>query len=255
MHTAFRVLGIMTTAGFEPDSGTTRPLFSHLTSADGRPHSAWEILRTHFEDGHLIPTAAINVIIEAYIRLENFEQAINVYKELHTVCETGPNIETINVLLQGAERRKAKETAMFLASEMVALGIKPNLLTYDRLIMVCLHEQDYEDAFNYLEEMVEVGKNQYQDTGRKGWWMRKGTAFAMIQKCAASSSDPRGISILEEAVQRGVLDHEYANQLYRNLYGGVRLNIQNPIEGLPEKHSEFDSGHTCESGLTAWSTS
>jgi pentatricopeptide repeat protein len=222
INTALRVLGIMSTAGFEPDSGTTRPLFDHLTNADGDPHSAWEVLKVHFEEGRIIHVAAINVIIEAYIARGDFEQAMEVYKDLHTICEIGPNIETINLLLQGAERRKVKETAIFVASEMVALGIKPDQLTYDRLIMICLHEEDYEDAFNYLEEMVDVGKNRYEDTGRKGWWMRKGTAVAMVQKCARSNFDPRGKAILEQAVQKGVIEDGYASQLYKDHYGGVR---------------------------------
>jgi pentatricopeptide repeat protein len=244
----------MTTAGFEPDSGTTRPLFEYLSGVAQGPRSAWKILKDHFEEGHIIHVAAINVIIEANVAQEHFEQALGVYKELHTICETGPNTETFNLLMQGAERCKVKETAMFLASEMVALGIKPDHLTYDRLIMVCLHEEDYEDAFSYLDEMIEAGKNKYEDSGRKGWWMRKGTALAMVRKCAIGNADARGKQILEQMVQRRLINDGYADELYKDLYGLIRPDSGRVAETFPASKSKDDSVHGHEEGLAAWSS-
>ncbi|EHK99560.1 putative Pentatricopeptide repeat-containing protein [Glarea lozoyensis 74030] len=229
----------MAAAGFRPDSGNTRPLFEYLSGSISRPPEAWEVLKGHFEDGHTIQVAGINVIIEAHIAQQQFEQALEVYKQLHIICETGPNIETFNILLQGAERSKLKESAMFLASELVALGIKPDHLTYDRLIMVCLNEKDYEDAFNYLEEMVEVGKDKFEDSGRKGWWMRKGTALAMAQQCA-THNDMRGKQILEQAVERNLIDDWYANKLYEELYGDVRPHKWDFAETSPTPTSEVN---------------
>ncbi len=91
---------------------------------------------------------------------------------------------------------------MFLASEMQALGIKPDLLTYDRLIMTCLHEDDFEDAFRYLEEMEDVGRASAENA-QLGWWMRGGTAAAMVRRCV-TDRDPRAWAILEKMEERGM---------------------------------------------------
>lgn len=82
---------------------------------------------------------------------------------------------------------------MFLASEMAALGIRPDVLTYDRLVLVCLTEDDYEDAFRYLEEM----KTMFE-----GSELRPGTFNALIKKCVAAG-DKRTWDILEEMQSRG----------------------------------------------------
>jgi len=143
------------------------------------------------------------------------------YKELHTVCETGPNIDTFNIILQGAERMGTKTTAMFLASEMIALGIKPDFLTYDRLIMVCLQEDDYEDAFRYLEEMIAVGMDKIEN-GQKGWYMRKGTAVSLVEKCV-KNHDKRAWEILAEMDKRR-LPNRMLKQWATQLWGIKNLN-------------------------------
>lgn len=213
---------IMSKAGFEPDSATTRPLYAYLSQSNSGLLSAWKTLKSLFNDAHVVHIAAINVVIEATIAQQRFDDAVELYKELHTICESGPNTETFNILFQGAEKAHAKDQAMFLASEMMALGIKADHLTYDRLIMVCLYADDYEDAFRYLDEMKEVGKDKFIN-GRKGWWMRFGTASVMVQRCT-EASDPRGREILAEMEKRGMddaklkqwVDHHTSNALYWN---------------------------------------
>ncbi len=204
LQTAFRVLSIMTKAGTVPDASTTRPLFEYLTSSptENLPGKAWETVQQLFNDGHSISVAAINVIIESYVQSGFLNEAMDVYKQLHKLCASGPNIDTFNNLLQGISRRSMKAEAMFLASEMTALGIKPDRLSYDRLIMGCLKEDDYEDAFRYLEEMIAVGDYKEED-GQKGWWMRAGTATAMVQKCVVAG-DERAWNIIEGMEARGM---------------------------------------------------
>jgi pentatricopeptide repeat protein len=219
LSTAFRILGIIQKAGFEPDSSTTRPLFTYLSSHKSIPIKAWKVLESQFKEGHTIHIAGINVVIEACIAVGQFDHGIELYKELHMLCEAGPSIETFNILLQGAGKRRAKDSAMFLAAEMIALGIKPDFLTYDRLVVVCLNEDDYEDAFRYLEEMVETGKDKFEN-GQKGWWMRRGTASAMVRKCA-QAGDKRAWDILAEMERRGMevkLVKLNAEEIWSKLY-------------------------------------
>jgi pentatricopeptide repeat protein len=95
---------------------------------------------------------------------------------------------------------------MFLAAEMAELSVKADRLTYDRLILSCLKADDYEDAFRYLEEMILVGQGQETEDGKKGWWMRAGTARELVRRCVVSK-DERAWDLLDEMTERGMANH------------------------------------------------
>jgi pentatricopeptide repeat protein len=207
LRTAFRILTIMTKAGLIPDVSTTRPIFLYLTSHATLPLDAWRLLTSLHEAGHEIPIAAINVILESLNVLGEVDEAIRIYKQLHNICDTGPNTETFNILLQGVSKSgNKKDLAMFLAAEMAALGVNPDRLTYDRLILSCLQAEDYEDAFRYLEEMVVVGEGKENEDGKKGWWMRNGTAKQLVRRCVAAK-DERARALLDEMTEKGIANH------------------------------------------------
>ncbi|KAL8672545.1 MAG: hypothetical protein Q9168_003012 [Polycauliona sp. 1 TL-2023] len=174
LRIAFTLLALMTSAGIPCTVSSTRPIFLHLRQLAHLPDVALSVLRQAIKQQQAMPAEAVNVIMEAYIYHGDFERALDVYKTLHTICPSGPVTSTFNTLFRGCRSRK--ETAMFLASEMVALKVGPNALTYDRLILVCLAgssiTEDFEDAWRYFEEMREMG-----------WWPRPGTAMALARQC------------------------------------------------------------------------
>jgi pentatricopeptide repeat protein len=201
LKTAFRVLCIMKRARLEPDEGSTRSLYVYLCGHPSRPNQAYEIVKSLHEDGQVVPTAAFNVILEASSTLGALDTAVAHYKTLHLLCADGPTTGTFNALLQGCHKvsestqRSNKDLAMFLASEMAALGIRPDSLTYDRFILVCLQEPDYEDAFRYLAEMKSMGAGK--------WRPRQGTYNALVRRAAASGDD-RVDGLLQEMEAHGL---------------------------------------------------
>ncbi|RDW92077.1 hypothetical protein BP5796_01471 [Coleophoma crateriformis] len=215
IKTAFRVLGIMANAGQQPSTASTRPLYLHLKDDSKLCSKAWETLEELHAEGYNIQTSAANVVIEASMTLGQYNIAMDFYKKLHKICASGPDTTTFNILLQGISRLTSnrKEHAMFIASEMSALGVKPDIITYDRLILICMREVDYEDAMRYLDEMVTVGRNVDQaesvDGEREpqlkssGWWLRPGTAAFLVRTCGVHG-DPRAWEILDEMDRRGL---------------------------------------------------
>jgi hypothetical protein len=194
LATALRLLGIMKKAHLNPGQSTTRPIHSYLTTSLELPNKAWAILKELHEGGHEVPITAVNCVLEAYVSNGMHQEALVKYKLIHSICISGPDTETINSLLKNLVREKgSKEIAMFLASEMASMGIRPNLLTYDRLILVCLEEDDYEDAFRYLDEL----KGTFPTLD-----LRPGTSQAFLKVCAEKKDD-RGWAILEEMENRG----------------------------------------------------
>lgn len=225
MKTSFRILNIMTKAGLTPDASSTRSIYLYLTKSSFNALDGWKILKSLKEDGYTIPIAAVNVVLEAIIFTNNIshsrDHAIDYYKELHTICSTGPNIETFNTLLRGLAHHShgSKPKAMFLASEIAALNLKPDELTYDRLILICLQPEnaDFDDCFRYLEEMMLVGKDKVDKDGRRGWWMRPGTAVALVKRCV-ESGDERMEMLMEGMRERGMSNEVARLRVWVDLY-------------------------------------
>lgn len=250
IKTSFRILNIMTKAGLTPDANSTRPIYLYLTTSSFHALDGWKTLKSLKEDGYTIPIAAVNVVLEAVIFTNNLshspDYAINYYKELHTICDAGPNIETFNTLLRGLahNKRGSKPKAMFLASEIQALNLKPDELTYDRLILICLQPEnaDFDDCFRYLEEMMLVGKDKVDATGRRGWWMRPGTAVALVKRCV-ECGDERTWQLMEDMRERGMVNEYTRLKVWTDLYwpkGGGRASLQDGKGEIIEMRSNED---------------
>lgn len=99
---------------------------------------------------------------------------------------------------------------MFLASEMNALNISPNALTYDQLIQLCLREDGdetyraseeargkpkdehyYEDAMRYMTEML-----------RRGWKPYPATMHNLVRACT-QAGDKRVWALVERIREGG----------------------------------------------------
>lgn len=197
----------MKKAALEPSEGTGRPIFVFLTRHRDRPLLA----RTNLEDLHQenldIPTAAMNIVLEAAIAHGNLEEAMDHYRSLQEICSSGPNTATFNTLLQGCYRTGGndignenianKDIAMSLAAEMSALGVRPDILTYDRLIIICMKSRgtDFEDTFLYYKEMREA-----LNAGEGG--LRRGTWKTLIQTCI-ERGDERVWGLLDDMENEG----------------------------------------------------
>ncbi|KAI4204330.1 MAG: hypothetical protein LQ348_001287 [Seirophora lacunosa] len=179
LHTALMILTLMTTTGVPPTESSTRVLAVHLRQRPHLAQTALSILGELREQDWPIPVEAVNLVIESYVDHGKSDIALETYKTLHTLCPSGPVTRTFNTLLRGCRGRK--ETAMFLASEMVALKVLPDEVTYDRLILVCMEASPVggmDDAWCYFSEMREAG-----------WWPPPGTAMAMARRCCQDGDE------------------------------------------------------------------
>jgi hypothetical protein len=168
---ALSVVVIMHESGLKVTADSIGPIYFFLVQDPDRPMEAFNLLRNFEAKGRQVPVAAVNVCLHASVHLLRLEEAIEIYKALHTVVKSGPNTDTFNILFQGCHRAARKELAMFLASEMSQLGLKPDKITYDRLVLVCIQSDDMNDAMLYYEEMR-----------GQGWGLRRGTFEAVIKK-------------------------------------------------------------------------
>lgn len=204
IYTALTILCIMKKAKVLPDDRATRSLTQYLEQSSDYADKAFSILQDLDEQGRDVPTAAFNSVLEATIETAGLTAAMEQYKTLHQMSSEGPNINTFNILLRGCKADRRKDTAMFLAAEMLALKLTPDAITYDRLLLICLQEDDYEDAFRYYGEMKEFG-----------WTPRNGTLHAMVRRCG-ESGDGRAWDVLDYMMQLGMHDARLRQWLHEN---------------------------------------
>lgn len=174
LRTALTLLTIMSATGHSPTEATTRAIYTHLSKSHDLVFSAAAMLKDLNEQDRQIPIQAVNVVMQASIYHRDLSFAIDLYKSLHSYgTHLKPNTSSFNILFRGCAQASRKDLAMFLASEMVALKISPDTLTYDRLMLVCLNsENSIDDAWQYFEEMKV-----------HGWWPRDGTLIALARRC------------------------------------------------------------------------
>ncbi|CAD0090095.1 unnamed protein product [Aureobasidium vineae] len=174
LHAAFTVLTIMANVKIPPTSVSTRPIFTHLVRNPSECTTAFDIITSLHESGREIPIAALNVLMEGFVESGQLEQALVTYKHMHLyerlavdrhgkpIRRSGSysNLETFNVLLRGVAKpnsQQAYDLAMFLVSEMLELGVQPNALVYERLVLICVHDAKLDHAYRYFDEMDELG--------------------------------------------------------------------------------------------------
>ena len=191
LKAAFTILSVMLETRMPPSEASTRAIYQYLCDDPGRPTKALQILHQLKNEDRPMPHAALNVILEAYIHYNDLGSALEKYKSMHMIIPSGPNTSTFNILFRGCRFAQRKDLAMFLASEMLALNVAPNALTYDRLILVCLNakgEPDggFEDAWRYFEEMRQVD-----------WWPRQLT-LRELGRAGCEMADQRVWSLVHE---------------------------------------------------------
>ena len=204
LRTALTLLTIMTAAGHPPTESSTRPIYTHLRQSPTLPAKAVSMLEDLREQDRQVPIQAVNVIMQGSISHRDLNSALNTYKTLHTIAPNlQPNTATFNILFRGCAQAARKDLAMFLASEMVALKITPDALTYDRLILVCLNsEATIDDAWQYFEEMKALS-----------WWPRDGTYMSLVRR-GCEEGDERVWKLVHDSRDRGA-----AGQRMRGLIG------------------------------------
>lgn len=233
---AFEVLSLMRDTGIAPLPETTHPIFTHLKLDLDKLDDTWGILDAMKNEGKSVDIAAINVIVQASIFLGDIQRAIGSYK---AAVDYGAkaDADTFNLLLSACISFKHRSLGDYLLNEMKELGIKPNSRTFERMIVLCLTQTTYEDAFFYLEEMKS-----------HKFLPPLGVYDTIIRKCV-SVGDTRYKLALDEMKQCG---YEGTESLYLFIkHGGVyvpptiEIGAPNPMEEVkqveekqPEKQGE-----------------
>ena len=133
-------------------AGTTQPIFDFMKKDIERIDSTWGILDELKNSGQDVDIAAINVIIQASVFFGDIQRAVGTYKVIPDYGLSG-TVDTYNLLLSACIGAAHRELGNLILSDMKKAGIRADAGTYERLVLLCLTQDTYEDAFYYLEEM------------------------------------------------------------------------------------------------------
>lgn len=93
---------------------------------------------------------AFNALLRALCQERNMEDARTVYHQLKSRFK--PNTQTFNILLSGW---KTIEEARSFYDEMIQLGCRPDIVTYNTLLDALCKGMDMREAFKIVDEMRE----------------------------------------------------------------------------------------------------
>ncbi|KAH9995354.1 hypothetical protein F4779DRAFT_607605 [Xylariaceae sp. FL0662B] len=193
LRKALTTLCIMTKAGLTPDLSSTRSIFRMLRASPSETNTALGILndlRLQYE----VPSAAFNVVLEVTEIHRGFKVALDLYRSVRDICANGPDLETYHILLRHCTFRKSMN---FLFAEMESFSIEPIKTTYDHLIRIASMQEDYKQAFHFLERM----KSAKTAGLPNNWWLSKDSALALIRRCI-QAEDIRVQELIKECRSR-----------------------------------------------------
>ena len=149
---ALTLLDFMRKNNMPPSLGTASPILAYISKDTDAVDDAWAKLEEIHESGQAVDPAALNVVIQAAVALKDLQRAVGTYKAAAQIG-VKPNIDTYNLLLEGCIHARHRELGDKLLSDMKTAGIKADVTTYRHMVLLCLTQTTYEDAFFYLEEM------------------------------------------------------------------------------------------------------
>ncbi|KAI0769747.1 hypothetical protein BD413DRAFT_79128 [Trametes elegans] len=153
---AFMMFDFMRKHDIPPVLETAHPIFELISKDTDSVDNAWGELEIIHEEGRTVDVVALNVVIQAAVALRDLQRAVGTYKA-SAKLGVKPNLDTFNLLLLSCLDARHRELGDRLLSEMKEAGIRPDVTTYERMVRLCLTQSMYEDAFFYLEEMKTLG--------------------------------------------------------------------------------------------------
>jgi pentatricopeptide repeat protein len=152
----FQLLHLMRTYHIIPLPSTSLPLFENISRDVDRIDETYALVKQMKDGGEPIDISVLEVFLQAAIYQGDLQRALEIY-ESFPEFNVVPTIDTLNLLLVGCVAARHRVLGDKLLEMTKQKSIKPNVHTYEQIILLCLTQDTYEDAFFYLEEMKGAG--------------------------------------------------------------------------------------------------
>ena len=181
---AIETINYMRENGVSPVQNTAMPVHEAITLAYQQDPATVEQLASSLNNAYALVTTmyqaspkkvdviVMNALLSASVKLNDYHRALATYKDL---SEVTADIQTYNILLQGCINLRLRTLGESLLSELKLKDLKPDAITYERLIELCVVSPgEWRDGLGYMEALTNYGLvpslNVYIAVGaRVGW--------------------------------------------------------------------------------------
>ncbi|KAL9544690.1 hypothetical protein PS6_008641 [Mucor atramentarius] len=151
----FKVFSSMRKIGIIPDKKTALPVAYKIGRDINAIHKAKEALQDMADHGEPVDVTAFNLVIHAFAFNQKYDEAISQYGQAKRLGVT-PNSETLDATLDACIHCKDAELGVSIYQECVSQGIKVSATSLSKMVTLMCTQEDYEDAFTYLERMKKL---------------------------------------------------------------------------------------------------
>lgn len=181
---SFKLLHIMRKVGITPSKETAAPIAKALGRDIPAIRKALLTLHDLAKEDEL-DVVAVNVVIHSFAYNGLYEQCMSTYY-LAPSWGIDINIETVDALLDACIHEKQVENGISIYERHIQDGLEPTASTLSKMVVLICTQDDYEEAFKYLELMKANGLKPL-----------RGAYYRLVKKLA-KANDPRLPWVLEE---------------------------------------------------------
>ncbi|CAI7648399.1 unnamed protein product [Penicillium palitans] len=156
---AFEALCTMHEAQIPLADSSTERVLAHMIQSKVDRREAWQILKRLKNAKRTIPIDSVRVIADlcehdAHDDPSVVDDGVGFYKELYTLCPEGADVRVYNALIRMCRTARNRESGMFLVKEMASLGVVPNGVTFESIILMCLDAGNFRSGFMYFQDLM-----------------------------------------------------------------------------------------------------
>jgi mRNA-degrading endonuclease RelE of RelBE toxin-antitoxin system len=156
---AFEALCTMHESGTPLANSSTEAILAYMIEHKTDRREAWQMLKRLKNEKRSIPLDCVRVISDlcehdAHEDPSVVEDGVGFYKELYTLCPDGADVRVYNALIRMCRIAKDRQSGMFLVKEMASLGVVPNAITFESIILMCLDAGNFRSGFMYFQDLI-----------------------------------------------------------------------------------------------------
>ncbi|RAL17713.1 pentatricopeptide repeat protein [Aspergillus homomorphus CBS 101889] len=169
LYAGLEVLCRMHKAGISLRHDSTRLVLKHMIEKNVNPRDVWAMLKKLKATKLPVPLLCALVVFEKceHEALSDplaVEDGVALYNELYTLCPNKADVSLFNVLINMCRRGENSDAGMFVVHEMAKLGVVPDGVTFEHLVMMCLDTGNYESAYMYFQDLLYRGFSPSDET-------------------------------------------------------------------------------------------
>jgi tetratricopeptide (TPR) repeat protein len=195
----FKVFSSMRKIGIIPDKKSALPVAYKIGRDINAIHKAKDALQDISDRGELVDVTAFNLVIHAFAFNKKYDEAISQYGQAKRLGVT-PNSETLDATLDACIHCKDAELGKSIYQECISRGIKASVTSLSKMVTLMCTQEDYEDAFTYLERMKKLKMIPL-----------RGCYFKLV-KTLSRANDPRLETALEDMRAYGYDSSTHMNE-------------------------------------------